>query len=140
MEISFSPLCHTCCLIIMTCPRDLLASNGAVTTNSSPLAFSVEPKPTQPHCGPHPPSEMENTRSFPRRNMKAQRIIGRDQGTPVVAWLVGGDGREEKAAEQGGGGDRERPPQPAAQSTGRLHNRILRFKSVIVSLLVDWFI
>ena len=117
----------------------MFASNGAVTTNSSPLAFSFEPKPTQPHCGPHPPSEMENTRSSPRRNMKANELSGE---TRARQSLLG------SSAERG---VRKRPPSRAAaaivndhlsqrRNDGQIAQWILRFKSVIVSLLVDWFI
>src|SRR5271157_1535910 len=76
MEISLSALFHACCLIMMTCPWALFTSNGAVSTNSSPLAFSFEPRPIQAHWGPHPPSEIENTRSLPRKNMKAKELSG----------------------------------------------------------------
>src|SRR5208282_4439431 len=76
MEMSWLALFHTCCLTMMTCPRALFASNGVASTNSSPSAFSFEPRPTQPQLGPHPPSEIENTCASPRKNKKASELSG----------------------------------------------------------------
>ena len=76
MEMSPAALCQTRWWSWITWPCPWLTTNGAVATNSSPLPFWSEWKPTQPQFGPQPPSTVVNTGSSPRRNRNDSELSG----------------------------------------------------------------
>src|SRR5579862_3421649 len=80
----------------MTWPSFLLTTNGVVSVSSAFEAFSCDPRPTQAHFGPQPPSEVENTHSSPRKNWKASEFPGEIKARQSLA---SGPGAAGSAAE-----------------------------------------